>query len=323
MISDCGWKDGNGEYFTGIDRWDTLFPYPQTADLEKKNAERGNMYYNIEKMDGYFRIGSPENVFCYLIEGTDKAMLIDTGFGYGNLREAVRSVTDKPLVIINTHGHCDHVGGNGQFEESCFIHEQDLALCYEHSNREIRAGNVEQAKHSLNYETGEMFDALPEDFEMETYLNRSCGNLQTIKEGDLFELGKASMEILETPGHTRGGISVLYREKNLLFIGDAAGFFVWLFAKETTSRETYIHTLEKMYALQADGYIGAHNPEIMHKEDFQLYIRAASEADYEKGEPFESFFAQETKPKVCALDGMTLKDMFRPGFAAVVISAEK
>ena len=86
MISDCGWKDGNGEYFTGIDRWDTLFPYLRTADLEKKNAERGNMYYNIEKMDGYFRIGSPENVFCYLIEGTDKAMLIDTGFGYGNLR---------------------------------------------------------------------------------------------------------------------------------------------------------------------------------------------------------------------------------------------
>ena len=33
LISDCGWKDGNGEYFTGIDRWDTLFPYPQIADL--------------------------------------------------------------------------------------------------------------------------------------------------------------------------------------------------------------------------------------------------------------------------------------------------
>lgn len=144
-----------------------------------------------------------------------------------------------------------------------------------------------------------------------------------MKEGEIFELGGATMEIVETPGHTKGGISVLYREKKLLFVGDAAGFFVWLFAEETTSREVYIQTLEKMYALAAKGYIGAHNPETMHREDFLMYIRAAKEADYEKGEPFESPFSKETKPRVCALDGMTLKDMFRPGFAAVVISREK
>lgn len=170
---------------------------------------------------------------------------------------------------------------------------------------------------------GDAFNALPEDFEEETYLGRGTGNLQTVKEGEIFELGGATMEIVETPGHTKGGISVLYREKKLLFVGDAAGFFVWLFAEETTSREVYIQTLEKMYALAAKGYIGAHNPETMHREDFLMYIRAAKEADYEKGEPFESPFSKETKPRVCALDGMTLKDMFRPGFAAVVISREK
>lgn len=60
------------------------------------------MYYQVEKMNGYYRIGSPENVFCYLIEGADTAMLIDTGYCYGNLRETVKTVTDKPLVIVNT-----------------------------------------------------------------------------------------------------------------------------------------------------------------------------------------------------------------------------
>lgn len=61
------------------------------------------MYYQVEEQDGYYRIGSPENVFCYLFVGSKQAALIDTGYGFGNLEQTVRSVTDKPVVIINTH----------------------------------------------------------------------------------------------------------------------------------------------------------------------------------------------------------------------------
>ena len=43
-------------------------------------------------------------------------MLIDTGYGYGNLKQVVKSITDKPLYIVNTHGHVDHTSGNAQFE---------------------------------------------------------------------------------------------------------------------------------------------------------------------------------------------------------------
>lgn len=281
------------------------------------------MYYHIEELNGYYRIGSPEAVFCYLIIGTEKAMLIDTGYAYGDLKGAVRSVTDKPLIIVNTHGHCDHTGGNAQFEEPCYIHEKDIALCHEHTGAAMRHDNAERAQHSMNYETGEIFNALPEDFDLEKYCSMGCGNLCTVKEGDTFDLGGAVMEIIETPGHTQGGISILWKEKNLLFVGDAAGFFVWLFSEETTSREVYIQTLKKMYDLAADGYIGGHNPLVMRREEFLRFIRAAEEADYEKGQPFEAFIGQETHPRVCALDGMTLEDMFKPGFAAVVISKEK
>ena len=280
-------------------------------------------YYQIEKMDGYDRISSPENVFSYVIVGSESAMLIDTGYGYGNLREVVRTITEKPLYIINTHGHCDHAGGNAQFEEPVYIHEKDMELCREHTSENIRRDNAERAKHNLDYETGNEYNGLPEEFHMETYAALGCGDLRVVKEGDVFDLGGIHMEILETPGHTKGGISVFYRVKNLLFIGDAAGHFVWLFSEETTSREEYIQTLEKMYALNAAGYIGGHNPDVIEREDFLLYIRAAKEADYEKGEPFHAFFGEEYCPRVCAVDGMTLKEMFQPGFAAVVISAEK
>lgn len=280
-------------------------------------------YYQIEAMDGYYRIGSPEGVFSYVVVGNEKAMLIDTGYGYGNLKETVRTITDKPLYIVNTHGHCDHAGGNGQFEEPVYIHPEDMELCREHTDRQMRRENAKRAKHSINYETGEEYDGLPQDFNLETYEGAGCGRLVPVQDGTCFELGGIHMEIVDTPGHTRGGISILYKEKKLLFIGDAAGPFLWLFSEETASRAEHIRTLEKMYALDADGYIGGHNPQIIHKEDFPLYIRAAKEADYEKGEPFHSFFGDECSPRVCAVDGMTLEDMFKPGFAAVVISAEK
>ncbi|MGF0033865.1 MBL fold metallo-hydrolase [Bariatricus sp. SGI.154] len=281
------------------------------------------MYYQVEKMNGYYRIGSPESVYCYLIVGTEKAMLIDTGYCYGNLRETVRQVTEKPLIIINTHGHCDHAGGNAQFNEYCYIHEKDVELCKEHTGRKMRMDNVKRARHSIHYETGEEYNALPEGFDMEKYCQMDTGKLLSTKEGDVFELGGASISVYETPGHTKGSISLLYQEKNIMFVGDATGTFVWLFSYEATDLKEYIRTVKKMYGLNAEEYIGGHNPVPMHKDDLKRYIQAAQEADYSKGEPFECFFSNECKPRVCALDGMTMADMFRPEYAAVVISEEK
>ena len=72
-------------------------------------------YYKIEEFDGYYRIGGPDAVFAYMVVGAEKAMLIDTTYSYEDLRPAVESISTLPLIIVNTHGHCDHVGGNGHF----------------------------------------------------------------------------------------------------------------------------------------------------------------------------------------------------------------
>ena len=58
----------------------------------------GENYYNFEDLGGFYRIGSAEGVFCYLIEGTEKAMLIDTGYGLADLKTAVEEITSLPLV---------------------------------------------------------------------------------------------------------------------------------------------------------------------------------------------------------------------------------
>ena len=278
------------------------------------------MYYQIEKLDGFYRIGSPEAVFSYLICGTEQAMLIDTGYGLGDLRSVVEQITPLPLVIVNTHGHCDHVGGNAQFSTPCYMYPADWELAREHCSSQMRRMNAERLAHSLNYETGEEFSALPEAFELEAYAQRGTGDLIEAHEGMRFDLGGVTLELIETPGHTAGGISVLWREKRLLFVGDAVNFFTWLFAPESTGKKSYLAMLDKVETLPADRYLGGHNPAPMDPADLALFRRAALEADYDRGEPFVAFIAPELPARVCPVDGMTMADMFKPGFAAVVIA---
>ncbi|MBQ9031537.1 MAG: MBL fold metallo-hydrolase [Parasporobacterium sp.] len=53
----------------------------------------------------------------FLLEGAEKALLIDTGYAIGNLRAFVEKLTQKPILVVNTHFHPDHSGGNGEWEE--------------------------------------------------------------------------------------------------------------------------------------------------------------------------------------------------------------
>lgn len=276
-------------------------------------------YYQIEKKNGYFRIGSPESVFSYLIVGTERAALIDTGYGFGDLKAAVETITRLPLLIINTHGHCDHMGGNARFDAPCYIHPKDMELARKHAAPEMRRANAQRMTHSVNFETGESVNALPEDFDASRYEAMGPGRLVEAWEGMTFDLGGVALELIETPGHTAGGISVFYREKRLLFVGDAANPFVWLFAKESTGKESYLAMLERIDTMPVKGYLGGHMPRPMTHKDLALFRRAALEADYEKGEPFASFLDTDRKPRICALAGTS---MFSPDFAAVVIAKD-
>ena len=56
------------------------------------------------------------NVTCYLLLGREKAMLIDTAYGEGDLPALIASITSLPLIVVNTHGHYDHTSGNAFFK---------------------------------------------------------------------------------------------------------------------------------------------------------------------------------------------------------------
>jgi len=285
----------------------------------------GNYYQFIPLKENVYRITSPEFVFCDLLIGTEKAMLIDTGYGYGDLKGAIREITDKPLVIVNTHGHVDHTCGNFQFEEPVYISEKDMDLCKRHNSVAQRQKSIMLAEHSRDYVTGEEYNALPEDFSKSNYIdNGSTGNIVPCTEGMVFDLGGITIEVYETPGHTQGGLSFHYKEENWLYTGDEVNGFCWLFDDDSTDRKTHIKTLEKILAINPERIYIGHMPVPVNTEDVKRFIEAAEKADFTKGIPFTTpILGEGIEARICPLDGCTMEDMGKPGFASIVISADK
>lgn len=280
-------------------------------------------YYEVnELLPEVFRIGSPEGVFMDLFVGEKKALLFDTGYGYGNLRDAVRGITEKPLYIVNSHGHLDHTCGNFQFEEDIYIHEKDIPLCMAHNAREKRSEAVETAKHMVDYLTKQEYSILPSDFSEEAYCSAGCGRLCPVREGDVFELGGITLEVIELPGHTTGSIALLYREKKILYVGDAINGFLWLFMPEATMLSEYIVTIGKVEKIDFSQMIQSHTKMPVSKKNVEYYREAAETLDYENGEDFQTSLEPNAKARVCARAGKRMVNFMDPDFAAVVISRE-
>lgn len=130
----------------------------------------------------------------YLLEGNEKALLIDTGYGTNTLVAFVKTVTDKPLIVVNTHFHPDHAGGNGEFPSVML-----------HHNWEEDAGAVKPGPN-LPFDIA----ALPHaDYEK-----------VLLHDGDVINLGGRKIEVMELCAHSNSSLAFLDRSHRLLLTGD-------------------------------------------------------------------------------------------------------
>jgi len=265
--------------------------------------------YTVRELEpGIYRIGN-SMVFMDLIVGAHHALLFDTGYGFGSLKTLVQSLTDKPLYVVNSHGHVDHACGNEQFG-GAFIHELDLELAAEHNGREMRMAELETAQVSV-------------DFDLEAYLQLGTGKLIPVGEGHCFDLGGLGLEVVHLPGHTAGSIGLWCPEKKLFWVGDAINCFVWLFLPEAQSLSTYTQTLHEAAELPFAHMIRSHEPDPVPKRRLWDYLDLAEHLDYESGTlvPGPLGYAGETR--ICTRNGIHYDDRSHPGFAAIMISKEK
>lgn len=95
--------------------------------------------------DHIYQIKDAMGVLTTLVIGKQKALLVDTGYGLENLKEYIEKMNNKPLIVVNSHGHMDHTGGNYLFDE-VYIHPLGIELCKKHNSFDWRSNELETAK---------------------------------------------------------------------------------------------------------------------------------------------------------------------------------
>lgn len=133
----------------------------------------------IKKTDNTWII-EDSGVRCFVLEGKDRTALIDTGMNIENIKEVLSSLTDKELILLNTHADRDHIGGNACFD-TVHIGIHEMAF---------------YGQSGLNNKVVALFD------------------------GDIIDLGNRKIEVIDIPGHTPGSIGFYDINNKVLISGD-------------------------------------------------------------------------------------------------------
>lgn len=175
----------------------------------------------------------------YLVQGKTKALLIDTGLGIGGLLELVASLTPLPVIVVNTHGHPDHVGGNYQFED-VHIAREDVPRVHGCFAKEERTWLLENVLQDA---------PLSEPFR-EFWLKQKPKNIIAIQPGHTFDLGGRIIKAVALPGHTPGCIGLLDENEKMLFSGDSilAGI-IWMHLPESLPLNLFLESLTRLNLL--------------------------------------------------------------------------
>jgi glyoxylase-like metal-dependent hydrolase (beta-lactamase superfamily II) len=198
---------------------------PSCINLFKPTPDRVGMIHEI------FSYGQSSNVF--IIED-DITLMIDSGIGDKSVHQAVE---DKGLtidIIINTHCHVDHIYGNQYFPE---------AKIYAH---ELDAGDIETGTDKTLWYWG--FEK-PLKFPVATRL----------KEGDVVKTGNYHLEVVYTPGHTEGCISLYEPEKKIMFTGDCVfDMGIGRMDLPTGDSEQMKQSLQRLLEFDIETFYGGH-----------------------------------------------------------------
>jgi glyoxylase-like metal-dependent hydrolase (beta-lactamase superfamily II) len=248
--------------------WCAKLPHPENAALER--VLPGEPWFEVYKVaPSVFAIYEPhqsEEVISYLIVGHKQALLFDTGMGIADIRKIVSRLTSRPVVVLNSHTHDDHVGGNWQFD---FVYGMDTDFTRKNAKGSTTDAQAEVAP-------GEICGDLPKGFDPKTYRTKPWKISRFIHDGFKINLGGRTVEVIATPGHTPDAISLLDRENGLLFTGDTYyPAAIWLFRPETDFA-AYRKSIAQLADLapQIKMVLGAHNVPVAKPEILPRLVAA-------------------------------------------------
>ena len=227
----------------------------------------------MEIQPGVHRIEAPlgdRYIAMYVVEGDSAALLIDTGLDEsvaGTLLPYLHKAgvrTDKIRYVLNTHSDFDHFGGNGAVRAAI---PGALFLCHELDRPWIE--NVDRLidERYREFAAPDGFDESPESQAFTRASTRTTPIDIALRGGEQLQLGNRTVQILHTPGHTWGHLTVWDTESGAALIGDAVLYNSVLTARGTPAfpptyryLDSYYATMQRMASLPVKHLLTAHYP---------------------------------------------------------------
>ena len=223
--------------------------YGAGAGTEENTMKQKIPYFKSEQIaEGSWMISNAFTArtpaLCYLIEGENYALLIDTMMGWGDLNAYCKTLTDKPVLLANTHAHPDHTGGNFHFD-ACWLHWRDIPFF----------------QASLGYKKQEVFEqarqaALPEYRDLMedggSFADADPIRVYPLRDGDVFDLGGRQIDVVWAGGHTPGSIVLIDRLTRIAYTGDACNGNTLLEFANSLPVSVYMKSLLRLKERQKD-----------------------------------------------------------------------
>ena len=199
-----------------------------------------DFYRNEAVTEHITRIRAFWNDACvYYVRGEKSGLLIDTGYGFGDLKAYVDELAGQPYEVVLSHGHLDHANGAGQWE-SVYMSHKDIDLYRQFADIASRKNFLSNYVKNLDTYS----DSL--------YVPVYDREFLDLKDGDTFDLGGVCVETIAAPGHTQGMMTFLVREDRTILFGDACGVFTLFVMPEASSLEEFMVSMEKLKSRETE-----------------------------------------------------------------------
>lgn len=209
--------------------------------------------FHEEIRDGLYHIGDGEGNFCTLITGEHGAILYDTMLGFEDLKGYVAGLTHHEPMVINSHCHFDHTGGNYQFGR-VYMSAAELPLL------DLAYDRISTLTQTLRDDLADMESC---------YTRRDL--ISVIEPDSVIDLGGRTVKVIALPGHTAGCIGLLCQEDGILLAGDTLSPQCCIFFQESLSMETCRETIHKLWDVPFTHFLSSHFDTLFEKKIMEKF----------------------------------------------------